>query len=139
MTSRAGIALRGPLVASSVELATEVDLARLAGQHGVLWQEGGAGFAGVESAPIRFERNGVKWSVTAGKVLDMAAEGAMGLDPNAKEPLHLDNTGHPANNRFALAHASRSHVHALGFDWDDDGGRNNKKKGRKQRKTVIGH
>ena len=47
MTSRAGIALRGPLVASSVELATEVDLARLAGQHGILWQEGGAGFAGV--------------------------------------------------------------------------------------------
>lgn len=82
-------------------------------------------FAGVESAPIRFDRNGVKWSVNAGKALDMAAEGAMGLDPNAKEPLHLDNTGHPANNRFALAHASRSHVHALGFDWDDDGGRNN--------------
>jgi hypothetical protein len=82
-------------------------------------------FAGVEAAPIRFERNGVKWSVSAGKVLDMAAEGAMGLDPNAKEPLQLDNTGHPAANRFALAHASRSHVHALGFDWDDDGGRNN--------------
>lgn len=82
-------------------------------------------FAGVESAPIRFDRNGVKWSVTAGKGLDMAAEGAMGLDPNAKDPLHLDNTGHPAANRFALAHASRSHVHALGFDWDDDGGRNN--------------
>ena len=82
-------------------------------------------FAGVESAPIRFDRNGVKWSVTAGKALDMAAEGAMGLDPNVKDPLHLDNTGHPAANRFALAHASRSHVHALGFDWDDDGGRNN--------------
>ena len=82
-------------------------------------------FAGVESAPIRFDRNGVKWSVTAPKVLDMAAEGAMGLDPNAKEPLHLDNTGHPAANRFALARASRSHVHALGFDWDDTGGKNN--------------
>lgn len=82
-------------------------------------------FAGVDSAPIRFERDGVKWSVTAPKLLDMAAEGAMGLDPSAKEPLHLDNTGHPAANRFALARASRSHVHALGFDWDDAGGRNN--------------
>ena len=82
-------------------------------------------FAGVDSAPIRFERNGVKWSVKAAKLLDMAAEGAMGLDPSAKEPLHLDNTGHPAANRFALARPSRSHVHALGFDWDDTGGRNN--------------
>jgi len=82
-------------------------------------------FAGVDSAPIRFERNGVKWSVKASRLLDMAAEGAMGLDPSAKEPLHLDNTGHPAANRFALARASRSHVHALGFDWDATSGRNN--------------
>ncbi|MEO5702085.1 MAG: DUF1326 domain-containing protein [Casimicrobiaceae bacterium] len=82
-------------------------------------------FAGMESAPIKFERDGVKWSVKAGKLVDMAAEGAMGLDPEAKEPLTLDNTGHPAANRFALARASRSHVHALGMDWDDTGGRNN--------------
>jgi len=81
--------------------------------------------AGVESAPIRFTRNGVAWSVTASNLIDMAAEAAMGIDPNAREPLHLDNTGHPAANRFALARATRSHVHALGFDWDDTTGRNN--------------
>jgi len=82
-------------------------------------------FLGVESAPIQFERNGVKWSVQASGLLDMAAEGVMGLSPNATEPLHLDNTGHPAADRFALAHATRSHVHALGFEWDDVSGRNN--------------
>jgi hypothetical protein len=82
-------------------------------------------FAGVESAPISFDRDGVKWSVTAAKLVDMAAEGAMGLNPEAKEPIHLDNTGHPAADRFALAHASRSHVHAIGFNWDDVSGRNN--------------
>lgn len=82
-------------------------------------------FVGVESAPIAFDRNGVKWSVTAAKLVDMAAEGAMGLNPDAKEPLHLENTGHPAADRFALAHASKSHVHALGFNWDDVTGRNN--------------
>lgn len=82
-------------------------------------------FAGVEKAPIRFSRDGVKWSVNAPNRVDMAAEAAMGIDPNAREPMHLDNTGHPAANRFALAHATRSHVHALGLDWDDDGGRNN--------------
>jgi hypothetical protein len=82
-------------------------------------------FVGVESAPISFERDGVKWSVTAAKFVDMAAAGAMGLNPEATEPLHLENTGHPAADRFALAHASRSHVHVLGFNWDDVSGRNN--------------
>src|SRR6202162_488558 len=33
-------------------------------------------FLGVESAPIRFDRNGVKWSVQASSLVDMAAEGA---------------------------------------------------------------
>ena len=59
------------------------------------------------------------------KLVDMAAEGAMGINPNATEPLHLENTGHPAADRLALAHASRSHVHALGFEWDDLSGQNN--------------
>jgi len=80
---------------------------------------------GVESAPIRFDRKGVKWSVKAGSLVDMAAEGAMGLNPDATEPLYLDNTGHPAADRFALAHATKSHVQALGLSWDDAGGRNN--------------
>ena len=80
---------------------------------------------GVESAPIRFERSGVKWSVRASDFVDMAAEGAMGVNPDATEPLYLDNTGHPAADRFALAHASRSHVHALGLAWDDVTGTNN--------------
>ena len=82
-------------------------------------------FLGVESAPIRFDRDGVKWSVTASSLVDMAAMGAMGVNPDATEPLHLDNTGHPAADRFALAHASKSHVHALGLAWDDVSGINN--------------
>jgi hypothetical protein len=80
---------------------------------------------GVESAPIRFDRSGVKWSVKAGSFVDMAAEGAMGINPNATEPLSLDNTGHPAANRVSLARASRSHVRALGLAWDDVSGGNN--------------
>ena len=55
----------------------------------------------------------------------MAAEGAMGINPQATQPLHLENTGHPAADRFALARASRSHVHALGLNWDDTSGLNN--------------
>jgi hypothetical protein len=82
-------------------------------------------FLGVESAPIRFTRDGVKWSVEAPNLVDMAAEGAMGMNPETREPIHLDNTGHPAADRVALAHPLRSQVHALGMDWVDTSGRNN--------------
>ena len=82
-------------------------------------------FVGIDSAPIRFDCSGATWSVTSPTRVDMAAEGAMGLNPAATEPLHLEHTGHPAADRFALAHASRSHIHALGFDWDDVSGKNN--------------
>ncbi len=61
----------------------------------------------------------------ASDLVDIAAEGAMGINPQATEPLHLDNTGHPAADRLTLAHALKSHVHALGLAWDDTSGRNN--------------
>jgi hypothetical protein len=82
-------------------------------------------FLGAESAPIRFDRKGVKWTVKAANLVDMAAEGAMGLDPNATEPMFLENTGHPVSSRLAVAHASTSHVHTLGLTWDDASGKNN--------------
>jgi len=81
-------------------------------------------FLGVEAAPIHFERSGVTWSVTASKFVDMAATPAMGLSPTATEPMHIDNTGHPANDRLGLYHALKSHVHALGLSWDSKGGNN---------------
>ena len=82
-------------------------------------------FLGVQPAPIHFDRSGAKWSVTAAEFVDMAAEGAMGMNPGATEPLHLDNTGHPAADRFALARAGRSRVLALGLAWEDASGKNN--------------
>jgi len=82
-------------------------------------------FLGVESAPIGFNRNGVSWSVKASSLVDMAAAGAKGINPSATETLYLENTGHPAADRFALARASESHVHAFGLTWDDVSGINN--------------
>ena len=82
-------------------------------------------FLGVETAPIRFERDGVKWSVKASSFVNMAATGAMGLNPESGEPLYIGNTGHPASDRLALCHATRSHVNALGLTWNDDSGWNN--------------
>jgi hypothetical protein len=82
-------------------------------------------FAGVDMAAIQFDRDGVKWAVKAGSLVDMAAEGAMGLNPSATEPMQITHTGHPANDALALCHATRSHVGALGFAWHDSTGRNN--------------
>lgn len=81
-------------------------------------------FAGIESAPIEFDRDGASWSIKSPGRLDMAAEAARGLNPDNPEPLYLDNTGHPANDRVALARASRTLVHALGMSLDETGGRN---------------
>ncbi len=81
-----------------------------------------ARFVGVDTAPIRIEGSGKSWSVSAGKLVDQAIEGQAGL---GGEQLYLDNTGHPANNRLALAKAKKSHVHAFGIDWDQEDGRNN--------------
>jgi hypothetical protein len=82
-------------------------------------------FVGIESAPIHFDRRGANWSVTASGFVNMAAEGVRGINPNSSEPIHLDHTGHPAADRFALARASRSRVQALGLAWEDLSGKNN--------------
>jgi hypothetical protein len=82
-------------------------------------------FLGVESAPIYFDRRGANWSVKASGFVNMAAEGVRGLNPNSSEPIHLDHTGHPAADRFALARASSSRVQVLGLAWEDLSGTNN--------------
>jgi hypothetical protein len=78
---------------------------------------------GVESKPISFERSGMRGSAAIPGILDIAVEGIPGAD--AGQPIYLDNVGHPAASRLALARASRSHMHGFGIDWDDTGGRNN--------------
>jgi hypothetical protein len=55
--------------------------------------------------PIAHFRNGT--------FVDMAAERARGINPSATARLHLDNTGHPAADCFALAHASKTQIRAL--------------------------
>jgi len=82
-------------------------------------------FLGAQPAAIRFERSGLKWSVSAPGFVDMAAEAAMGINPNATGPMQLTNTGHPAADDVTLAHASRSKVNALGLSWEDTSGKNN--------------
>jgi hypothetical protein len=80
-------------------------------------------FAGVEAKPIAIQSSGMRRSVSIAGALDLEVEGIAGA--RAEEPIYLDNVGHPAASRLALAKASRSHMHAFGIDWDDTSGRNN--------------
>ena len=82
-------------------------------------------FVGIESAPIRFERDGATWSVNASSFVSMSGEPAMGIDPKTTEPLKLSNTGHPASSNLTLARARHSQLNALGLSWNDTSGRNN--------------
>src|SRR4029077_7462502 len=82
-------------------------------------------FLGMQPASIQFDRQGHKWSVRAKDAVEMKAIGVVGISPGATEPLHFDYTGHPAADRFAIAHACESRVHALGISWDDVSGKNN--------------
>ena len=68
-------------------------------------------FLGVESAPIRFERDGAKWSVKA--------------NPATTEAVRTTDAACPANANLALAHAVKSHVDALGLGWSGMSGKNN--------------
>jgi hypothetical protein len=81
-------------------------------------------FLGVETRPIRIQRNGLQRSVSIPNALEQGCEGVPSFaDPT--QPLYVDNTMHPANSRLALAHATMSHLHAFGIDWDDTSGKNN--------------
>lgn len=81
-------------------------------------------FAGIEKRPITFEQSGMKYVVKAGELVEQSLEGvASMLDEN--EPMYIDNVGHPANSRLALATATNSAFHAFGIDWDDASGTRN--------------
>jgi len=81
-------------------------------------------FLGVEVRPIRFQKDGMSASVSIPGMLDQGVNGVPSV-LNPEEPLHLDNTLHPANSRLGLAKATHSHLHAFALNLDDDSGSNN--------------
>jgi len=80
--------------------------------------------AGVEKRPIRFEKDGMKYSVTAGELIAQSCEGVPG-PARPGEPIYLDNTCHPVNAKLALAKATKSKFRAFGINWDDSSGTRN--------------
>jgi hypothetical protein len=80
-----------------------------------------ANFLGVETSPIRFETDGVKWSVTASSKVETAGEPMMGINPEDSTPMQITHTGHPAAAVLTLARARKGHLDAFGMRWSDAG------------------
>jgi hypothetical protein len=79
-------------------------------------------FLGIEARPVEFSGSEGNWSLVVPERIDQAVVGALGL---GGEQLYLDNTGHPANNRFGIGRADHSRIHAFGIDYEQTNGRNN--------------
>jgi hypothetical protein len=80
--------------------------------------------AGVEQRAIRIERESMRYSVSAGELIEQSCEGVPG-PAREGEPIYLDNTCHPANPRLALAKASNARFHAFGIDFENASGQKN--------------
>jgi len=81
-------------------------------------------FRGVEYQPIDFVMDGLKRATTIGGVIAFEIEGVASRNGSG-EPFYIDNTGHPANARLALARSSETHIHGFGLDLDLSGQGNN--------------
>ena len=81
-------------------------------------------FRSIEFKPIEFHMDALKRAASIPDILTFEIEGVLSRNRSG-EPLYIDNTGHPANRRLALARSKETHVHGFGLDLDMVGKGNN--------------
>jgi hypothetical protein len=81
-------------------------------------------FRGVEFKPIEVAIEGYKRRAAIPDVASFEIEGVLSRNRSG-EPLYLDNTGHPASRRLALARSGETHVSGFGLGLDLAGRGNN--------------
>jgi len=81
-------------------------------------------FRGVEYKPIEFTIAGLTRRAAVPEVASFEIEGVASRNRSG-DPFYIDNTGHPANRRLALARSRETHVHGFGIDLDLVGQGNN--------------
>ena len=79
---------------------------------------------GIEKCPIEITKNGTRYAVKAGDLVDQACSGVASM-ADESDVIWLDKTGHPANQRIALARAEHSKFNAFGVEWEDASGTRN--------------
>jgi hypothetical protein len=81
-------------------------------------------FRGVEYKPIEFHVAGHNRRAAVPGLFTFEVDGVLSRNRSG-EPLYIDNAGHPAGRRLALAQAKELQVHAFGLDLDLAGKGNN--------------
>ena len=81
-------------------------------------------FRGVAFQPIDFVIAGLTRRLAIPGLVSFEIEGVASRNRSG-DPYYIDNTGHPANRRLALARSKETHVHAFGLDLDLSGQGNN--------------
>jgi len=71
-------------------------------------------FRGVEYKPIEFTMDGLKRATAIPEIFDFEIAGVASRN-NSGDPYYLDNTGHPANRRLALARTKSLVVKGFGL------------------------
>ena len=74
-------------------------------------------FRGVEYKPIEFTIAGLTRRAAVPELFTFEIEGVASRNRSG-DPFYIDNTGHPANRRLALARSKETHVHGFGLDMD---------------------
>jgi hypothetical protein len=94
------------------------------GPPGLIRQHLVGDFRGVEFRPIEFALAGDTRRLAIPDIASFEIEAVLSRNKSG-EPLYLDNTGHPANRRLALARAKAARVPGFGLGLDLVGRGNN--------------
>jgi hypothetical protein len=94
------------------------------GVPGLIRQNLVGDFRGVEFRPIDFAMAGLARRAEIADLVSFEIEGVASRNRSG-DPYYLDNTGHPANRRLALARSKRTRVRAFGIGLDLAGRGNN--------------
>ncbi|HEY1260287.1 MAG TPA: DUF1326 domain-containing protein [Stellaceae bacterium] len=94
------------------------------GPPGFIRQNLTGDFRGVAFKPIEFAMSGYNRRCDIPDIARFEIEGVLSRNRSG-EPFYIDNTGHPAARRLALARSKETHVHGFGLDLDLVGRGNN--------------
>ncbi|MFI4948550.1 MAG: DUF1326 domain-containing protein [Alphaproteobacteria bacterium] len=94
------------------------------GPPGMIRQNLVSDFRGIAFKPIEFAMAGLTRRVAIPEVLSFEIDGVLSRNRGG-DPYYIDNVGHPASRRLALARAKEIHLHAFGVDLDLTGRGNN--------------
>ena len=110
--------------AAQRQALTQIASGEAGGPPGMIRQKLVSDFRGIEYQPIEFVINGVERAVTIRDKLRFKIAGVLSRLGNG-EPFYIDNAGHPAARKLALAKSTETHVHCFGLDLDmKDAGNN---------------